>query len=171
MSISPIFWIANTFFVCYFKSMGQAYIKYLDSEMMKKECLIKTLIWTIGLLQIYSIIADDFIILFVSGYIFEDIEFIMKNLPTLDFIMTLISEQINPLNALFIVVVLHYFAKISGINLNEDEFDDDNNNAGLRETMMLETENDVRITEINDISKKMEKENEDNSVNRAKSLG
>lgn len=50
MSISPIFWIANTFFVCYFKSMGQAYIKYLDSELMKKECMIKTFIWTIGLL-------------------------------------------------------------------------------------------------------------------------
>lgn len=113
MGVAPFFWIVNTYFVCYFRSMGNNYIQHLDATLQSKECLIKSFFLFIGFLQLYSIVADDFIILFVSGYIFEDIEFILKNMPILDFAMTILSEQINPLNAIFVVFVINYFAKVS----------------------------------------------------------
>ena len=61
-------------------------------------------------------IADDFIILFVSGYIFEDVLFIYKHLPTIDFIMTFFSEQINPMNSIFILAILIKLARLSNQN-------------------------------------------------------
>ena len=92
-------------------------------------------------------IADDFVILFVSGYIFEDLEFILKNMPEVDFTMTVISEQINPLNAIFIVMVLNYFARISG-DYDEEEEEEQEENEGQRETMMM-LDTEIRMTDIN----------------------
>ena len=110
MCISPLFWIANMYFTCYFMSMGRGYIGHMDEALKKRKCQITTAFCIIGILQIYSMIADDFIILFVSGYIFEDIDFILKNMPAIDFGMTVISEQVSPVNAIFILCTLNYFS-------------------------------------------------------------
>lgn len=56
-------------------------------------------------------LADEFIILFLSGYIFEKIEFVAKHFPAIDFVMTTLSEMINPMNAFFITFIFNYFAK------------------------------------------------------------
>ena len=111
MCISPVFWIANMLFSCYFLKMSFNYLEMLSIDFTKfKQNLIKCVFFAICLLQIYGIIADDFIILFVSGYIFQDIEFVYKHLPAIDFVMTLFSEQINSMNALTVLCIIHYFA-------------------------------------------------------------
>ena len=74
------------------------------------KCKAKAYFFTMGALQVFSIIADDFITLFISGYIFEDIEFITRDLPVIDFIITFINEQVNPLNAFFVLMIINFFA-------------------------------------------------------------
>ena len=81
-------------------------------------------------------VADDFVILFISGYIFEDIEFVFKHLPEIDFTMTFFSEQINAINSITIVLLLTYFAQVCNIK------DDPNyhNDANRQQAEQLETQ-------------------------------
>lgn len=110
--VSPFFWFVNMCFVYYFVKMGKSFLDNLDESYGINRCRTITLFVIIGLMQIYSMLADDFIMLFICGYIFEDIDLIVKSLPTIDFVMTACSEQVNPLNSIFILMLLHYFASL-----------------------------------------------------------
>ena len=61
--------------------------------------------------QIFTLVADDFLTLFLCGYIFEDIEFIALNLPSIDRAVNIISEQMMPFNIFFVAVIINYFAQ------------------------------------------------------------
>lgn len=108
--VSPFMWLIKIFLVWYFYTMGNFFLQNLNDRLKINKCNAKILFIVFGLLQVFSIVADDFITLFISGYIFEDIEFVVRNLPTIDFAMTTINEQVNPLNAIFILLVINYFA-------------------------------------------------------------
>ena len=83
----------------------------ISNAVRASKCQAITVFAIVGFMLIYSIVADEFVVLFVSGYIFEDVEFVAKHLPIIDFIMTALNEQVNPMNAIFVTFVINYFAQ------------------------------------------------------------
>lgn len=151
MFISPIFWLCNMGFVYYFLRMARSYLDNMEEMYHVNKCRAMTLFWAVGLMQIYSMIADDFIMLFLCGYIFEDLDLIVKYLPTIDFIMTVLSEQINPLNALFVLLLLNFFASLEGGKNGEKSKDESSDSSDSQSINMSEGK---EIEEINlDIEK------------------
>ena len=90
-----------------------------------------------------------------------------KHLPLIDYIMTTINEQLNPINAFFVTIIINYFAKV--VNEGEDE---SKTGGGLNE---IEGTMDVMgfdpskkdIADLNkDIQDSIEKEDEEVKMHR-----
>lgn len=149
ISVSPIFWIGNMLLVVFFLRMGKFFLKNMQADNAKQAFIAKFLFLFVGGMQIYSIIADEFIVLFVSGYIFEDIELVAKDLPIIDFIMTGFNEQLTPLNAFFVTAIINYFARV----VNDKEMDKDSQEQAAKDEQM---NMNVTDSEVYDINKEIE---------------
>jgi hypothetical protein len=90
--VAPLFWLGKFFLIYYFLKMGNFFLSNISDEIQVNKLYFQILFVCFGLLQMYSIVADDLITLFVSGYIFEDIEIVAKDLPEIDLAMTVINE-------------------------------------------------------------------------------
>ena len=109
--LSPCSWIIKICLVSHFYKMGIFFLHNLKNRTKINECSGKVFILSFGFIQIIALILDDFMTLTLCDGIFKNIQVINQNVATITIVINYMSAQVAPINSLFVIILITYFAK------------------------------------------------------------
>lgn len=109
--LTPITWIVKGYLISYFYKMGMFYVMNLANYTKLQIRRVKAVFTVYGFMQMFVLIADDFITLFLCNVFDTALDTFDYYFSIVDLFVTFIVEQMVPFNALFIAIIISYFSQ------------------------------------------------------------